>query len=35
MGGIICFEDERMSGDSESTADSILTGPRDQMGEGA
>lgn len=35
MGGIICFDDERVSGESDSTADSILTGPCDQMEEGA
>lgn len=35
MGEIICFDDERVSGESDSTADSILTGPCDQMEEGA
>lgn len=35
MGEIICSDDERMSGGSDSTADSILPGPCDQMEEGA
>lgn len=32
---VICFDDERVSGESDSTADSILIRPCDQMEEGA
>lgn len=33
--GEIIVDDERVSGESDSTADSILIGPCDQMEEGA
>lgn len=35
MGEMICFDDEGLSGESDSAADSILTRPCDQMEEGA